>query len=66
MGQLLNIEEVAARLNVAVDTLRTWRRRHQGPPSFLIVGSLRYDEDELNSWIRSERAESIAGEAVAG
>ena len=65
MGRLMDIGEVAGRLNVSVETLRTWRKRRTGPPSFLIVGSLRYDEDELSAWIKSERAESLAGETAA-
>lgn len=64
MGRLLHMKEVSDRLNTPIETLRRWRKTNLGPPSFLVGGGVRYDEDELNAWIQAQRAESLAGEAV--
>ena len=64
MGRLLDIKEVAGRLGVDEQTVRGWRKRKTGPPAFLVVGNLRWDEDDLNAWVARQRAEALTGEAV--
>jgi len=59
MGRLLDIKEVAGRLGVDEQTVRGWRKRKTGPPAFLVVGNLRWDEDELNAWVASQRETTI-------
>ena len=59
MANLIGEKEAAARLGMEPVTLRAWRSRRRGPP-YKRVGSgvrsaIRYDPDELDAWVRSER-----------
>lgn len=50
---LLTPRQTTERLGVHVDTLKTWRREHKGPPWIQLDGrQIRYDEDELNQWLQ--------------
>jgi len=63
---LLNEHEAAARLNIAVPTLRRWRWSGHGP-SFIKVGrSVRYHPRELREYIerQTRRSTSDPGEAA--
>ena len=52
-GQLLKVEQVAEKLNIAVSTVRGWV--HEGSIPYHKLGSgkralVRFDPDELNQW----------------
>lgn len=51
----LNTKEVASLLDVSHWTLRSWRRRQQGPPCYRMQGSIRYDRSEVEAWRESKR-----------
>lgn len=48
---LLNEKQLAAWLNVAPQTVRQWRYRHEGPPSVKVGGSVRYQRDDVEQWL---------------
>lgn len=50
--------EVAALINLSVNTLRTWRRRGIGPrfiKAESAKGTVRYDLNDVNQWIEDSR-----------
>jgi hypothetical protein len=55
MGKLRTEKYVADILGVLPRTLRSWRsHRRDGPPYIVVTGKvIRYDEDELEKWIRA-------------
>jgi len=56
---LLSEEQLAAILNLEVVTVRTWRSRRTGPP-FLKAGSPPlYALDDVMSWLRSKRCDTL-------
>jgi predicted DNA-binding transcriptional regulator AlpA len=52
--------EVAAELGFKEWTIRSWRRRRVGPPSYKLVGSVRYRRSEVLAWKAEQRAETVA------
>lgn len=52
---LLRMQEVHVRTGIPIDTLRFWRHRGDGPPSFRLGARVVYDEAELNAWIDAQR-----------
>lgn len=52
MDELLTPTETAARLKVAVNTLRDWRRLGKGPPFFKKGNLVRYKTSDVESWIQ--------------
>lgn len=58
---LMDIHEVAGRLRVSVGCVRAWRLRGEGPPAIRVGSALRWDPDEVESWIDSRR-ESVLEE----
>ncbi|MGH3869152.1 MAG: helix-turn-helix transcriptional regulator [Pseudonocardiaceae bacterium] len=63
MADLMTTAEVAARLRRPAETLRYWRWRGEGPPSFKIGRSVVYDSDALEAWIEARRRQSGTGAA---
>ncbi|MEP7738292.1 helix-turn-helix domain-containing protein [Nocardioides sp. 31GB23] len=57
MDQLLTTAEVAEHLRVTPETLRLWRHRKQGPPSYKYGRQVVYRLDELERWFESCRTE---------
>lgn len=55
MNKALNEFEVANRLHVAVNTVRNWRCRGQGPPYIKMGGSVRYLEEDLIAYLESKK-----------
>lgn len=53
MGNLLTLEEVAARTRVPLATLRYWRSLGKGPETFRIGRRVVADEDAVEAWIRA-------------
>ncbi|WP_372476701.1 helix-turn-helix transcriptional regulator [Pseudonocardia terrae] len=58
-GRILSISEAAARLGRSPDTLRYWRRRREGPPSFKIGRRVVFYEHELDAWVEAQRLASL-------
>lgn len=54
-GDLLTIQQVAARLAVSVGCIRAWRLRGEGPPAIRVGSALRWDSDEVDSWLDNRR-----------
>jgi DNA-binding transcriptional MerR regulator len=49
----MSAEEVADALGVSVHTVRSWRRRGQGPPFYRMFTAIRYDRAEVRTWHRA-------------
>jgi predicted site-specific integrase-resolvase len=49
--KLIDESRAAEILNVAVWTLRNWRRLGKGPPYIKIGGNVRYREDDLSAFV---------------
>jgi predicted DNA-binding transcriptional regulator AlpA len=63
-GRILGIPEAAARLGRSPDTLRYWRRRNEGPPSFKIGRRVVFYEHELDAWVEAQRLASLPHDAA--
>jgi predicted DNA-binding transcriptional regulator AlpA len=48
---LLNLEDVSALLQVPVATLRYWRQRGEGPPSFRLGKRVMYRRSDVGAWV---------------
>ncbi|MGO8965870.1 MAG: helix-turn-helix transcriptional regulator [Mycobacterium sp.] len=65
MTELLRTSEVAEMIKVSKDTLRWWRHRGEGPPSFKMGRKIVvYPADELAVWISTWRATSTKGDQL--
>lgn len=53
---LLTAEDVSELLQVPLDTLRSWRRRGEGPPHMKLGNLIRYDQAELDHWLELRQA----------
>lgn len=53
--KLATTEEVADLLRLDAGTLRKWRMRGEGPPSYTIGNKARYDLADLETWLRSRQ-----------
>jgi excisionase family DNA binding protein len=52
--QYLSSEEAAVYLGISVKTVRDWRHKGQGPPSYKLGGLVRYDLRELDAWVKAQ------------
>lgn len=52
----LGMPEVAAMLDVSIDTLRWWRHKGEGPRSYKIGRRVRYDRPDVVAWLDDQRA----------
>ncbi len=50
---LSNERQEAARLNVSVRTLQSWRTKGDGPPFVKLGRSVRYDPRRVDEWLTS-------------
>ncbi|MGH3833185.1 MAG: helix-turn-helix transcriptional regulator [Pseudonocardiaceae bacterium] len=57
---LLTETETAERLRRSPETLRYWRWRSEGPPSFKIGRRVMYDAADLNAWIEAQKTNGAA------
>jgi excisionase family DNA binding protein len=60
---LLTTADLAAYLNVPVETVRAWRARGTGPPGFRMGRGMRYRRSKVDAWI--EQLEREDREAVS-
>jgi excisionase family DNA binding protein len=51
----MNPEEAGKYLGVSLVTLQQWRYQGKGPAYMKIGGKVRYDRDDLDKWMRSQR-----------
>lgn len=61
VDRLLPIGTVADRIGVDRTTLRVWRHREVGPPSFKVGGRIVYRESELTAWLAVQEAATRKG-----
>lgn len=64
--KLLGTNRVAEMVGVSPSTLRYWRSRDEGPPSFRVGKSIKYLESDVWAWLAGRREESARGEAATG
>jgi predicted DNA-binding transcriptional regulator AlpA len=62
--RLVDVNELAAYLEVPVKTLYAWRYRREGPPAFRVGRHLRYRWRDVQLWIQ-ERIEPASIESVS-
>lgn len=55
MNPLATPAQVAEYLNIAVETLRQWAHRKQGPPYIMVEGARRYDMDDVREWVEARK-----------
>jgi excisionase family DNA binding protein len=55
MPEFMTTQEVAELLRRPVETLRYWRWRGEGPPSFKIGRKVLYDRKDVEAWIAAAR-----------
>ncbi len=62
MIKMLTSAELAKRLGVHKDTVKHWRVQggEAGPPYVKMVGSVRYDPEEVETWISKHRRKSTS------
>ena len=56
MADLLTASEAAQRLRRPEETLRYWRWKGEGPPSFKIGRRVMYDAADLAAWIETQKS----------
>jgi predicted DNA-binding transcriptional regulator AlpA len=54
--RLLRMVDVSERTTVPLETLRYWRARGAGPPSFKIGKNVVYRASDVEAWIDEQRA----------
>ena len=64
--RLVNVDELAAYLDVPVKTLYAWRYRREGPPAFRVGRHLRYRWSDVLRWIDRQLAADSPGSGVGG
>ena len=65
MSALLRTAEVSDKTGIPVATLRWWRHRGEGPPSFKLgKKAVVYPADGLEVWISNQRAASTKGDLL--
>ena len=60
LKKLMREHEAAARLGLKVATLRRWRWSCRGPPFVKIGAAVRYDPDDIESFIEAGRRSSTS------
>ena len=55
MAAFMTTSEVAEILRTSPETVRYWRQRGEGPPSFKCGRRVLYPAEELDRWIEQKR-----------
>jgi predicted DNA-binding transcriptional regulator AlpA len=58
MGRVLKETEVSKRTGLALPTLRNWRSLGRGPAYLKMGKAVRYQEEDVEAYIRSKRIET--------
>jgi DNA-binding transcriptional MerR regulator len=53
--KLLTTKQVSQMTEVPVGTLRCWRAQGKGPAFYRLEGTVRYNLDEVELWLKSNR-----------
>ena len=57
--QLLTVKDISTLLNIKEKTIYQWTSMNQ-IPFMKINGCLRFDQDEINEWLKNARQESVS------
>lgn len=52
---ILSLAEVSAMTGISIETLRFWRKRGDGPPSYRIGRRVVVDLSSLEAWLAEQR-----------
>ena len=63
---LIDVQQLAAYLDVPVKTLYAWRYRREGPPAFRVGRHLRYRRNDIQRWIQQRIDTAASGSRVTG
>lgn len=58
LSELMTLRQVSERLAVKEVTLRSWRFRGYGPPSFKIGASVVYHRADVEAWVRDQEEQT--------
>jgi hypothetical protein len=61
VSNLLRTTEISDQTGIPVPTLRWWRHRGEGPPSFKLGKTVFYAAEDLAAWVESQRAKTTKG-----
>nr|WP_091619873.1 helix-turn-helix domain-containing protein [Amycolatopsis saalfeldensis] len=53
-GKLLTVHEVAAYLDISVNTLRKWRAKNYGPVGRPMGKHIRYLPEDVEAWVKAQ------------
>lgn len=59
MSELMTTREVAELLRRPVETLRYWRWRGEGPPSFKVRARVLYRRQVVEAWLAEQERTSV-------
>ena len=59
MSDLMTTQETSEFTRVPVETLRYWRWRGEGPPSFKLGRRVMYQRTDVAAWIEAARREQV-------
>lgn len=57
----LTVQELSEATGIPLGTLRYWRHCGIGPKSYTIGRSVRYDADDVDTWIEGQKAATSRG-----
>jgi excisionase family DNA binding protein len=55
---LWTTDELAAYLSIPVATIYKWRQTNEGPPGYRIGKHLRFDPEDVTTWLAARREKS--------
>ena len=56
------LDDVAAETRLPKSTLRDWRYRRIGPPSFKLGRHVAYRPEDVRAWIDAQAADAVGGQ----
>jgi hypothetical protein len=62
--EVVDIHGASAVTHVNVATLRHWRWKNVGPPSFVVGGKLLYRVEELHKWVEHQEKTTRRGDVL--
>lgn len=60
---LLYTRDVATEFGIPEGTLRYWRHRNEGPPSFRVRRRVAYRRNDFESWLTAQETATRRGDA---